>query len=52
VGAERPAFVLMPLFRPFATVTPFALASPAQFLPAPGAAGSLLHSSMLAPPRR
>jgi hypothetical protein len=30
-----PAFVLMPLFRQFATLTPFALASPAQFLPAP-----------------
>jgi PAP2 superfamily len=30
-----PAFVLMPLFRQFATMTPFALASPNQFLPAP-----------------
>jgi len=30
-----PAFVLMPLFRQFATMTPFALASPDQFLPAP-----------------
>jgi hypothetical protein len=30
-----PAFVPMPLFRQFATMTPFALASPDQFLPAP-----------------
>jgi hypothetical protein len=30
-----PAFVPMPLFRQFATMTPFALTSPDQFLPAP-----------------
>lgn len=30
-----PAFVPMPLFRQFATMTPFALVSPDQFLPAP-----------------